>query len=187
LYDLDNREASERIRRSILEDENKLDQTKGFSKGLKTHVFNLATDRIEKVFPHYFHYLEIDSAIKHFVEKSEYDVNYDMEYPGFQLNFWELFKVNPNDLEQTRIRANADELLKQYEIQIEEYGQSFDSINLPSTIETNIDFKQTFKSLKDLPKEELLTDLGLHAQKFEHSIKQYEELSTYFMLKGDFK
>jgi len=153
LYDLDDKDASENIRRLILEDESKLNQTKGFSKGLETHTFDLETDRIEKVFPHYFHYLEIEPAITHLVNLSKEDADFELQYPGNQPNFWELFKVNSNDLEQTRIRANAEELLKQYEAQIEEYGQSFVTINPPSTIETDIDFKLTFKSLMDSPKE----------------------------------
>jgi len=185
LFDLGNKEASENIHQSILDQEVNLDEKTGFARGLNVHTFNLKEDRIENLFPHYFYYLEIESAIDHFVENSESDVEFDLEYPGFQPNFWELFKVNPIDVEATRIRANVAPLIAQYKIQIEEYGSSFDPNNKPASIQEDNAFRQAFKTLDALDnKVDLQLELGLHIQDFSLPAEQYEELSTYFFVKG---
>jgi len=185
LYDLDNKEASKKIRQEILDLEKGLNQKTGFSRGLETHTFNLQEDRIEKLFPHYFHYLEIEPAITHLVNLSKKEVVFILHYPGNQPNFWELFKVSPDDLDATRQQANFAPLLAQYKSQIEEYGHSFDPNNKPVSVQEDHAFRQTFKTLDKIDnKNELQLELGLHIQSFSLLADQYEELSTYFFVKG---
>jgi len=185
LYDLEQKEASETIRKEIIGLERGLSSKTGFLRGLPKHTFNLKDDKIEKLFPHYFHYLEIEPAVTHLANLSKKDTDLEIQYPGNQRNFWELFKVNPKDLDATRKKANVVPLLDLYKTQIEEYSCSFDPNNKPASIQEDNAFRQTFKTLDALDnKAELQLELGLHIQDFSLPYEQYEELSTYFFVKG---
>ena len=154
---------------------------KGYTSGLDPYLLYLEEDSLHDPFGQYFHYSEISAAIDLLADLTQDNEEIEVQRFGHQKPFYELFTVDPADLESTRLRAKSAPMLNAWEEKLLSIKDRTLDAELESTqlqlINTDLELTETFKNLQSAAAENDLERIfGLHIQAFKLKRESLEEL-----------